>query len=188
MKASADTYHITDPSLCTRSMLFHSSRSQNLVDAISLSAAGKAFETADCWLLSIAYRPRLCLLVLKGTCSIDRSPMAYKVKGIFKGLKVFSRIFGKRAFYFLSRLKSSTSTLAMHVRWSSCLFVARLFPPWIVLAAVKEHEMEIGYPTDVKHVTHIGWDSAAGSASPSWVNAQGTRIQCIAAATFSPNV
>jgi len=72
--------------------------------------------------------------------------------------------------------------------WSSCLFVARLFPPWIVLAAVKEHEMEIGYPTDVKHVTHIGWDSAAGSASPSWVNAQGTRIQCIAAATFSPNV
>ncbi|CAD6259501.1 unnamed protein product [Miscanthus lutarioriparius] len=55
--------------------------------------------------------------------------MAYKVKGIFKGLKVFSRIF-----------------------------------------AVKEHEMEIGYPTDVKHVTHIGWDSAAGSASPSWMN------------------
>ncbi|CAD6262161.1 unnamed protein product [Miscanthus lutarioriparius] len=55
--------------------------------------------------------------------------MAYKVKGIFKGLKVFSRIF-----------------------------------------AVKEHEMEIGYPTDVKHVAHIGWDSAAGSASPSWMN------------------
>nr|CAB3485832.1 unnamed protein product [Digitaria exilis] len=33
---------------------------------------------------------------------------------------------------------------------------------------VKEHEMEIGYPTDVKHVAHIGWDSAAGNASPSW--------------------
>lgn len=30
--------------------------------------------------------------------------------------------------------------------------------------------MEIGYPTDVKHVTHIGWDSPTGSAaSPSWV-------------------
>jgi len=96
--------------------------------------------------------------------------MAYKVKGIFKGLKVFSRIFGKRAFYFLSRLKSSTSTLAMHVRWSSCLFVARLFPPWIVLAAVKEHEMEIGYQTDVKHVAHIGWDNASVTA-PSWVTA-----------------
>ncbi|XP_057960260.1 CRIB domain-containing protein RIC4-like isoform X1 [Malania oleifera] len=24
--------------------------------------------------------------------------------------------------------------------------------------AVEEMEMEIGYPTDVKHVTHIGWD------------------------------
>jgi hypothetical protein len=71
--------------------------------------------------------------------------------------------------------------------WTPCFFLlACLFPPpWIVLAAVKEHEMEIGYPTDVKHVAHIGWDSAAGSASPSWVNAQGTRIQCIAAATFT---
>ena len=39
-----------------------------------------------------------------------------------------------------------------------------------VIAAVKEHEMEIGCPTDVKHVAHIGWDSAAGGASPSWVN------------------
>ncbi|KAF8651250.1 hypothetical protein HU200_063499 [Digitaria exilis] len=34
---------------------------------------------------------------------------------------------------------------------------------------VKEHEMEIGYPTDVKHVAHIGWDSASGNASPSWM-------------------
>lgn len=28
--------------------------------------------------------------------------------------------------------------------------------------------MEIGYPTDVKHVAHIGWDGQSGSA-PSWV-------------------
>ncbi|KAH9748168.1 hypothetical protein KPL70_004937 [Citrus sinensis] len=27
--------------------------------------------------------------------------------------------------------------------------------------------MEIGYPTDVKHVAHIGWDGQSGSA-PSW--------------------
>ncbi|ONM13397.1 CRIB domain-containing protein RIC10 [Zea mays] len=70
--------------------------------------------------------------VLSGTTSCAarlRSPMACKVKGIFKGLKAFSRIF-----------------------------------------AVKEHEMEIGCPTDVKHVAHIGWDSAAGGASPSWMN------------------
>ncbi|AQK96115.1 elongation factor Ts family protein, partial [Zea mays] len=39
-----------------------------------------------------------------------------------------------------------------------------------VLAAVKEHEMEIGCPTDVKHVAHIGWDSVAGGVSPSWMN------------------
>lgn len=32
----------------------------------------------------------------------------------------------------------------------------------------KEDEMEIGYPTDVRHVSHIGWDSSPSSA-PSWV-------------------
>lgn len=33
--------------------------------------------------------------------------------------------------------------------------------------------MEIGYPTDVRHVAHIGWDSGSTNA-PSWVyyNAQ----------------
>lgn len=34
---------------------------------------------------------------------------------------------------------------------------------------MKEREMEIGYPTDVKHVAHIGWDGSSGSA-PSWMN------------------
>ncbi|KZV37158.1 hypothetical protein F511_15078 [Dorcoceras hygrometricum] len=34
---------------------------------------------------------------------------------------------------------------------------------------VKEREIEIGYPTDVKHVAHIGWDGPSGSA-PSWMN------------------
>lgn len=29
--------------------------------------------------------------------------------------------------------------------------------------------MEIGYPTDVKHVAHIGWDGQSGNA-PSWMN------------------
>ena len=28
--------------------------------------------------------------------------------------------------------------------------------------------MDIGYPTDVRHVSHIGWDSSSSSA-PSWV-------------------
>ncbi|KAJ0966113.1 hypothetical protein J5N97_027251 [Dioscorea zingiberensis] len=34
---------------------------------------------------------------------------------------------------------------------------------------VKEHEMEIGYPTDVRHVAHIGWDSGSVNG-PSWMN------------------
>lgn len=33
----------------------------------------------------------------------------------------------------------------------------------------KEPEMQIGYPTDVKHVAHIGWDGPSVN-SPSWVN------------------
>ncbi|GMI66425.1 hypothetical protein HRI_000311800 [Hibiscus trionum] len=36
----------------------------------------------------------------------------------------------------------------------------------------KEPEMQIGMPTDVKHVAHIGWDgpSAAVKSAPSWMN------------------
>ncbi|XP_043707375.1 CRIB domain-containing protein RIC10-like [Telopea speciosissima] len=34
---------------------------------------------------------------------------------------------------------------------------------------VKEREMEIGHPTDVKHVAHIGWDNQSGNA-PGWMN------------------
>ena len=32
----------------------------------------------------------------------------------------------------------------------------------------KEQEMQIGLPTDVKHVAHIGWDGPSANA-PSWV-------------------
>ncbi|XP_062229596.1 CRIB domain-containing protein RIC10-like isoform X2 [Phragmites australis] len=32
----------------------------------------------------------------------------------------------------------------------------------------KEHEMEIGYPTDVRHVSHIGL--GASDSCPSWMN------------------
>lgn len=33
----------------------------------------------------------------------------------------------------------------------------------------KEPEMDIGFPTDVKHVAHIGWDGPSVD-TPSWVN------------------
>ncbi|KAA3489052.1 CRIB domain-containing protein RIC10-like [Gossypium australe] len=45
--------------------------------------------------------------------------------------------------------------------YKSFKFISQIF-------VVKEREMEIGYPTDVKHVTHIGWDGSSGTA-PSWV-------------------
>jgi hypothetical protein len=48
--------------------------------------------------------------------------------------------------------------------------------------------MEIGYPTDVKHVAHIGWDSAAGNASPIWVNTPVFFFSPIVAITYCPNV
>ncbi|OVA16178.1 CRIB domain [Macleaya cordata] len=38
-----------------------------------------------------------------------------------------------------------------------------------IFVVTKEREMEIGYPTDVKHVAHIGWDSHSTNA-PSWMN------------------
>lgn len=34
----------------------------------------------------------------------------------------------------------------------------------------KEQEMQIGSPTDVKHVAHIGWDGGSVNQNPpSWV-------------------
>ncbi|XP_051134035.1 CRIB domain-containing protein RIC11-like [Andrographis paniculata] len=35
---------------------------------------------------------------------------------------------------------------------------------------VKEREMEIGYPTDVKHLAHIGWDGSSSVNAPAWMN------------------
>ncbi|CAJ2632952.1 unnamed protein product [Trifolium pratense] len=34
----------------------------------------------------------------------------------------------------------------------------------------KEQEIEIGNPTDVKHVAHIGWDGPTENNNPSWMN------------------
>ncbi|XP_043690142.1 CRIB domain-containing protein RIC10 [Telopea speciosissima] len=38
-----------------------------------------------------------------------------------------------------------------------------------IFVVKEEHEMEIGYPTDVKHVAHIGWDNQSSNA-PTWMN------------------
>uniref|UniRef100_A0A7N0TLC2 CRIB domain-containing protein n=1 Tax=Kalanchoe fedtschenkoi TaxID=63787 RepID=A0A7N0TLC2_KALFE len=33
-----------------------------------------------------------------------------------------------------------------------------------------EPDMQIGYPTDVKHVAHIGWDGPENNSGPTWMN------------------
>lgn len=33
----------------------------------------------------------------------------------------------------------------------------------------EEQEMQIGYPTDIKHIAHIGWDGQSINNSPNWV-------------------
>ncbi|KAJ0239463.1 CRIB domain-containing protein RIC11 [Hirschfeldia incana] len=37
------------------------------------------------------------------------------------------------------------------------------------LFVVKERDMEIGHPTEVKHVNHVGWEVSSGSA-PAWLS------------------
>lgn len=40
----------------------------------------------------------------------------------------------------------------------------------MMVESEKEEEIEIGNPTDVKHVAHIGWDGpSANATAPSWV-------------------
>ncbi|GLT42292.1 hypothetical protein SLA2020_163010 [Shorea laevis] len=34
----------------------------------------------------------------------------------------------------------------------------------------KQTEMQIGLPTDVKHVAHIGWDGSSVNSTPGWMN------------------
>ncbi|KAG9156447.1 hypothetical protein Leryth_024208 [Lithospermum erythrorhizon] len=40
----------------------------------------------------------------------------------------------------------------------------------IFVVKEREIEMEIGHPTDVKHVAHIGWDGPSAGSAPSWMN------------------
>ena len=82
---------------------------------------------------------------------------ALKMKGFLKGFKYFSQIFGKGMnltfplYFFISPYLSLT--ISLHFR----------------VSGYKEQEMEIGYPTDVRHITHIGWNSSSAHA-PSWVS------------------
>ncbi|XP_042447932.1 CRIB domain-containing protein RIC10-like [Zingiber officinale] len=83
--------------------------------------------------------------------------MATRVKGLFRGFKHISKIFCKC------------------FNWLCCYFpfviLNLCFSPSLVssgLVAAKEDEMEIGHPTDVKHVAHIG-GHCDSVHSPSWM-------------------
>ncbi|CAA7054699.1 unnamed protein product [Microthlaspi erraticum] len=51
---------------------------------------------------------------------------------------------------------------------------------------VKEREIEIGHPTEVKHVAHVGWEGSSGSA-PAWMSEfkAGTELLSPRASSFS---
>ncbi|KAG9150153.1 hypothetical protein Leryth_009738 [Lithospermum erythrorhizon] len=48
-------------------------------------------------------------------------------------------------------------------------WVFKGFNKRLPLFVVKEPEIEIGCPTDVKHVAHIGWDGSGDNNAPSWM-------------------
>ncbi|PKA46405.1 hypothetical protein AXF42_Ash020296 [Apostasia shenzhenica] len=66
--------------------------------------------------------------------------MAPKVKGLFKGFKYLTQIFGNAI-----PPPPSNSKLTLYKE-------------------DQKPELEIGYPTHVRHVAHIGWDGASSNA------------------------
>lgn len=66
----------------------------------------------------------------------------------------------------LERLISGVEPVAMtnwvH-KWMVCVYIN-----CGIAEEEKEDEIQIGLPTDVKHVAHIGWDGPAAE-SPTWV-------------------
>ncbi|ESQ54392.1 hypothetical protein EUTSA_v10027027mg [Eutrema salsugineum] len=62
--------------------------------------------------------------------------------------------------------------LAMSSTKMKCLLKGlRYISQVFAIEGEKEQEMQIGNPTDVKHVAHIGWDGPSDNATaPSWMN------------------
>ncbi|KAJ9169641.1 hypothetical protein P3X46_017807 [Hevea brasiliensis] len=81
-----------------------------------------------------------------------------KMKGLLKGLRYISQIFGMTLI-----LTGSIKDVFFQI---TCSYSYSLE---YNADNEKEPEMQIGYPTDVKHVAHIGWDGPSVN-SPSWMN------------------
>eukprot|EP00252_Welwitschia_mirabilis_P006024 TRINITY_DN16695_c0_g1_i1.p1 TRINITY_DN16695_c0_g1~~TRINITY_DN16695_c0_g1_i1.p1 ORF type:complete len:225 (-),score=25.50 TRINITY_DN16695_c0_g1_i1:175-849(-) len=66
-----------------------------------------------------------------------------------------------------SQISNTLQRLIKGFRALSQLFVYR------VEEAEEEKELQIGFPTDVKHVAHIGWDGSSGTMK-SWMDGEKT--------------
>lgn len=122
--------------------------------------------------------------------------MDHKVKGLLKGLRYISQIFGKHnnfnttLFIIFTFKVNRTRTVTVEYFLLSfsvgffCGIESLSYTSIILLYREKnnkffifltenekEQEMVIGHPTDVKHVAHIGWDGGPGPTvnNPTWV-------------------
>ncbi|GKV02380.1 hypothetical protein SLEP1_g14821 [Rubroshorea leprosula] len=72
---------------------------------------------------------------------------------------------------FLAHPKADIST-GFHRLFKSFKTFSQLFAYKEEMEELKGEEMEIGFPTDVKHVTHIGCDSSISTSTGGWENLQ----------------
>ena len=81
------------------------------------------------------------------------------MKGLLRGLRYISQIFGMEVLS-LMVLVHQTNSWQNKQSYMMCSFLGVIDRNFNCVADndEKEPEMQIGYPTDVKHVAHIGWD------------------------------
>lgn len=87
-----------------------------------------------------------------------------KMKGVLKGLRYISQIFGMNSIDFFLKKKKKES----YRNFPWIFKIVSSYSLENIADTEKEPEMQIGLPTDVKHVAHIGFDGPAVN-SPSWV-------------------
>ncbi|KAE8009860.1 hypothetical protein FH972_006269 [Carpinus fangiana] len=68
----------------------------------------------------------------------------------------------KNSFGFMVDPKPPNTTTGIHKLVKGFKNISQLF---VYKEDMEEMEMEIGCPTDVKHVTHIGWDGCASATA-----------------------
>ncbi|GLT87768.1 hypothetical protein SLE2022_058300 [Rubroshorea leprosula] len=67
-------------------------------------------------------------------------------------------------------LPKADITTRFHRMFKTFKTISQLFAYKEEMEEMEEADMEIGFPTDVKHVTHIGCDSSVSTSTGSWEN------------------